>query len=131
MKLKSKDRIFIDASVRTGWLKIQLLQTLEGQTGDEAYGWSSGDVIMLDGPAVAVLLDTLSEAHGHASLDGEGLIPNDPRPGTVGPTRLCVNVNVSIDKTTLAGHTQTIAMTMPEARMFAAAIKSILWRLFV
>ena len=131
MKLKSKDRIFIDASVRTGWLKLQLLQTLEGQTGDEAYGWSSGDVIMLDGPAVAVLLDTLSEAHGCVSLDGEGLIPNDPVPGTVESTRLCVNVNVSAGKTALAGRTQTIAMTMPEARMFAAAIKSILWRLFV
>lgn len=122
MTLASGDRLFV--GVDADCMKMQFIGYVAGQTGNEPYGWNDGDVVLLDGRQVAVLL------HAATSPHYDGVVVEKGRQGTSG---LVVDTGCNDNsgvKMTLVGDTCEARLNSPERVMLVEAIKSQAWRLF-
>jgi hypothetical protein len=120
--LASGDRLFVN--VDANCMKMQFIGYVEGQTGNEPYGWNDGDVVFLNGTQVATLLELATSPHS------DRIVVESNRPGTSG---LIVGTNCDERggvMMALVGDTCAARLNAPERVMLVEAIKSRLWRLF-
>ena len=122
MTLASGDRLFVN--VDANCMKMQFIGYVEGQTGNEPYGWGDGDVIFLNGRQVAVLL------HAATSPHYDGVVVEKGRPGTSGLAVATDCYDVSGVRMTPVGDSCEARLNGPERVMLVEAIKSQVWRLF-
>ena len=122
MTLKSGDRLFVN--VDANCMRMQFIGYVEGQTGNEPYGWGDGDVVFLNGQQVAVLL------HAATSPHYDGVIVEKGRPGTSGLVAATDCYDPDGVRMALVGDTCEARLNAFERVMLVEAIKSQVWRLF-
>ena len=122
MTLASGDRLFVN--VDANCMKMQFIGHVEGQTGNEPYGWGDGDVVFLNGRQVAVLLHVATLPHF------DGVVVEKGRPGTSGLAVATGCDDSGGVRMALVGDTCSATLNAPERVMLVEAIKSQVWRLF-